>query len=101
MVDRELLAVWGFLGVLLLGGIAQFLMFRRLRDRHPVVWRRMGGTSVPWALTMRSQFRVMRLVWSAEHRALEDPRLTTLVYLVRTLSLAVVVAWVLSIGWTE
>lgn len=97
MAAHELM-VWSVLGALLLAGIAQYLMLRRLQVRHPEVWLSLAGASVPWKMSIRGQGRVIRFEWSAEHRLLEDTQLSTLVYSVRFFSLAIILTWMLSVS---
>ena len=78
------------------GAVFQAKLFANLRRRQPETWRHLGEPRLFSPPSMRDQFRQMGFVWSRQSRRLGDPTLTRLVWVVR--SLTVIVLMLLLLG---
>jgi hypothetical protein len=70
----------------LLSYVISAFIYKRIRGTHPRVWEELGfpkGTAYPGARyereQARSQIRLLRFVWSDNHKGLHDAKLNRLV----------------------
>lgn len=70
-------------GWIIAGILSMMSFYRRLRTRHPQVWRELGEPALYDGTSDKS--RVARFLWLGEHRLLRDPRLDRLAACIRVL----------------
>lgn len=80
-----------FLAVVALA-VVFVLMAQRLKSAHPTEWNAMGGpVAQTWRGNYKGRWGLLKFLFSEEHAKLNDSNLTTLVWAMRALLVAVVV----------
>ena len=80
-----------FLAVVALA-VVFVLTARRLKSAHPNAWSAMGGpVAQTWRGNYKGRWGLLKFLFSEDHAKLNDSNLTTLVWVMRALVIAVVV----------
>ena len=76
----------GGVSALFLAGLLQYLLYRRLRVRHPDAWREIG---MPHFVDYREYIGAMgSFVWRGRYRSLQDPVATAMAVATKILTVA-------------
>lgn len=79
----------GFFLLLVVETVIRKKMLATLRERHRVVWERLGSPSVLWNASAKNGMAFLRFAWGRDVDSLMDAELTTLARTWRVLQMIV------------
>jgi hypothetical protein len=78
-------------------GLTQYALYRRLRSRHPEAWREIG---MPVFSEYRRYVSAMgSFVWKGNYRPLQDSMTTMMSLAIKVLTIAFAVAFLAAVGY--
>ena len=93
---RGLLMIGGAASLVVVG-LAQYALYRRLRSRHPEAWREIG---MPVFSDYRRYVSAMgSFVWKGNYRALQDSTTTLMSLAIKVLTVAFAASFLAAVGY--